>query len=333
MNTSISIAVCTHNPDRRLLERLLASIKKLDFVDTAERITIIDNNSDPHLLNTEEVQNFLSEQSNAECIREEKPGLTAARCRAIKETSSDVLVFFDDDNEPASNYLTILLDAFNSYPGIGAWGPGIIKVEFLDKTPAEIRKRPDIFQEQSKRFGYVCSPGSWNEYCPFGTGFAVRRSVLSAYASAVESGRLQTTDRIGKSLASAGDVEILWECFKLGMAAGVLPTLRCGHLINSNKASLSYVTRLQFGCSSSYLPALRESFPDITSHGHPKISRVRVASLVLKVFAKRWARPNRRLDFELHCANYLGMSYGQAIISNDPNQNFIRSVAEFLGYL
>jgi glycosyltransferase involved in cell wall biosynthesis len=334
MTSTISIAICTYNPDRRLLSRLLTAIHRLERVGLVDRIVIIDNNSDPPLLNTPEVETFLSQQPQAVCLRESKPGLTAARCRAIQETSSDVVVFFDDDNEPAPDYLVILLEAFDTHSGVGVWGPGMIKVEFIDKTPADIRRRPEAFQERTKGFGYVFSPGVWNDLYPYGTGFAVRRAVLQSYVTAVEVGRLKSTDRIGKSLASAGDLQILWESFEVGLCVGLLSSLRCGHIINGEKANHRYLERLQFGIASTSLLARVEYYPEsketLPNYNFAFVTLIKIFVLQL---SKQVLRPATRIDNRMGFAAYLGGTYGEAVAASHPSQKLILKAAKWLGYV
>jgi glycosyltransferase involved in cell wall biosynthesis len=299
-----------------------------------DRIVIIDNNSDPPLLDAPEVQKFLSEQAKAVCLRESKPGLTAARCRAIQETSSDVVVFFDDDNEPAPDYLVILWQAFNSYPSVGVWGPGVIKVEFIDNSPSDIRRRPEAFQERTKGFGYVFSPGVWNDLYPYGTGFAVRRAVLQSYVTAVEVGRLKSTDRIGESLASAGDLQILWESFDVGLCVGLLPNLACGHMINGGKANHQYLEKLQFGIASTSLLARVEFYPEsketLPNYNFAFFTLIKIFVLQL---LKQVLLPATRIDNKMRFAAYLGGTYGEAVAASHPSQKLIFKVAEWLGYV
>ncbi|MEM6838165.1 MAG: glycosyltransferase [Cyanobacteria bacterium P01_C01_bin.120] len=262
LSYSFSIAVCTHNPLSDLLERLLNSISKLKYIDEVLEILIIDNNSSLQLTEIPIVQDFLANHPNADLVQESKAGLKWARIRAINNTNSNLLVFFDDDNEPQNNYLEILDKYFVNYPNVGVWGPGHVEVIYTDSVNFWLQKHPELFQHRREDFGYSCLPSTWNSYCPNGTGFCVRRKVLERYAEQVNSGKLTVTGRIGKSLSSAEDVQIVWEGFKLGFAAGLIPELSCNHLIPSFKANISYLKKQTFGAAASYLPALIQSYPD-----------------------------------------------------------------------
>jgi hypothetical protein len=265
-------------------------------------------------------------------VFEAKPGLTAARCRAIRESASDVLIFFDDDNEPAADYLTVLEGYFGRYPNVGVWGPGTVKVEFLDETPAEIRRRPELFQEAKRSFGFACIEGYFGEVSPLGTGFAVRRSVLVTYEHLVAEGVLCLTDRQGRSLSSGGDVQILWEATKMGLASGVIPELVCGHLINGAKANIDYLGRLVYGCAASYAPAISESFPELAKIVFDPPAYGDVLKVVMKQQLKKRLKPHRRLEATLIQARLLGQAVSQATVCNKPTADRFLRLARWLGF-
>lgn len=109
---TFSVAICSYNPDYRALNRLLIAITLLEHIDEVSSILIVDNCSLPPLSSLAFVQEFLTAFPQARCISEATPGQTAARCRAIFETSSDIVVYFDDDNEPSRDCLWVLDDGF-----------------------------------------------------------------------------------------------------------------------------------------------------------------------------------------------------------------------------
>jgi glycosyltransferase involved in cell wall biosynthesis len=332
MQVTFSIAIAAHNPDRRTLGRLLKAIRRLDGIADVESILLVDNNSKPRLDEDAEVVAFIESLPRARYVFEAKPGLTAARCRAIRESASDVLVYFDDDNEPAANYLTVLDEYFCRYPNVGVWGPGTVKVEFLDETPEEIRRRPELFQDAIRAFGFACIDGYYGQVTPLGTGFAVRRNVLVRYDSLVTDGTLCLTDRQGRSLSSGGDVQIVWEATKMGMASGVIPELVCGHLINGAKANIDYLGRLVYGCAASYAPAISESFPELAKIVFDPPAYGDVLKVVMKQQLKKRLKPHRRLEATLIQARLLGQAVSQATVCNKPTADRFLRLARWLGF-
>lgn len=326
--SSFSVVICSYNPDSRLLRRLLKAISRLNDLQNVDQVVIVDNNSSPPLGEYPEVISFLASIDRSTCIVEETQGLSHARLRGIRETRSDFVVFFDDDNEPCSEYLELVRNAFLAYPNSGAWGAGKIAVEYIDDAPEEVRRNSAIFQERNLPFGYVCVPGQWSDFCPFGTGLAVTRQVLNAYARAYESGRLSMSDRKGTSLSSAGDVQIVWEAFSLGLSVGILPGVSCNHIINSFKATPEYCLRQKFWTASSYLPALIESFPTekkpLGGKGSIGIKiRFIIASKHLLLKIKNSLSPRYAFERSLAFAVWLGTWHGDLVANKSHLANIV----------
>ncbi len=260
----ISVIICTYNPEERMFSRVLKAVGALEIQKgTTIDCIVVDNNSDIPITDLACVKLFLEKCSWAKVIRESKQGLSFARLAGIKAATASTIVFFDDDNEPAPNYLKVAQYCLKNYPSVAIWGPGNVVVEFLDPVSdwfsCNCRK---FFQERNQQsIEYGCVMASWTDFYPPGTGQVVKRIVLEKYHQEVEAGKLTSTDRNGNSLLSGGDVQIVWEAIKMGLAAGISPELKIVHLIPSKRSNLEYVKRLSFGASSSYLPALAESFP------------------------------------------------------------------------
>jgi glycosyltransferase involved in cell wall biosynthesis len=194
-------------------------------------------------------------------VSEPKPGLTNARMAGFRAASGKFLVFFDDDNQPGADYLLQVNEAFQAFPNVGVFGPGHITVEFMGNPPAWVSFNKPYFQERHFDAPRYACMESWQDFFPPGTGQSMRRSVFENYASMVQSGQLSATDRSGKSLSSAGDVQLVFEAVKMGFAVGVFPGMQTRHLIAETKANARYIRRLLFGMAVSYPEAYAECFP------------------------------------------------------------------------
>ena len=260
----MSIIIPTYNPEERILTRVLAAVESLEVEhEGSVECVIVDNNSQRPVNDMACAKAFLHQCHWARVIREPKQGLTFSRLAGIKATTAPAVILFDDDNEPAANYLKVARHCLDTWPSVAIWGAGKISVLFLDPVPESFRQRfRKTFNEKDQRYPeYGCMAASWSNFYPIGMGQIVRREVAEKYAQAVEGGELNSTDRNGSSLASAGDVQLVWEAVKMGLAAGVHPQLQLTHLIPAKRSNLLYARKLTFGCASSYLPALVESFP------------------------------------------------------------------------
>lgn len=257
-----SIIICTHNPDLRLLDRLLKAILNFSIESPKYEVIIIDNNSDNQLSDITLVKQFLTSRIDAYILRETTPGLTAARIRGIKAAKYDWLIFFDDDNEPQADYLFAAEKSINMYPKVGVWGPGVVDVEYIGKVNAWLRRRKTYFQQRNEDQVRYSASLHWKSEYPYGTGMILQKEIAVAYALFVQKKKYMLSDRKGKELSSGGDVQLVFTCIAMGKAAGINPEIKIRHLILPSKTSFCYLKKLVYGTASSYLMAFNEVYPE-----------------------------------------------------------------------
>lgn len=262
--SSFSILICTYNPEPVIFQRLLNAVLQFNTASASHEVIIIDNNSSPALATRKEVQNFLEQKTFAKLITESTPGLTAARTAGIKAAQYEWVVFFDDDNEPAADYLTTADHVIQQYPQVGAWGPGSLQVEYYGKQEsAFLKKIKWLFQQRDYTGTHIDNNSvEGSIYYPFGTGMIIRKAILQNYIQQISAGVFTMSDRKEKNLSSAGDLQMLFTCIKGGYYAGSTDQLQLKHLINAHKATPGYATRLVYALNSSQLKAYNEVFPE-----------------------------------------------------------------------
>jgi GT2 family glycosyltransferase len=308
-----SIALCTHNPSCAILARCLAAIGALLERHQHLAVVLVDNGSTPPLAAFHAVEGFLRRFPSSRLVIEPRTGLSWARRRAVLETTSDWLVFFDDDNEPHSDYLHVLEHFSRSHACVAVWGPGVVDVEFLDAVKPDVSARPDWFQQRCLPFGYASLPAVWVTSYPNGTGFAVRRVVLQAWVDAVERDELTASGRKGTSMASGEDIQIVWQAVRLGYAAGMLPGCRLRHLIPASRTSPAALARQAFGTASSYHPALVECFPEERARLPALMPTLAAARRCLRLLLKRrFGSGPARLEASRALGAHLGQLCGLA---------------------
>ncbi len=237
----LSVIICTRNPRHTFLSRVLDSLRAQTLPKNRWDLLLVDNASDKYLADEWD----LSWHPRARHIREEKLGLTPARLRGIRETQSDLLVFFDDDNVPASDYLGTVCAIHREFSGLGTFGAGNIEPEFDVDPPAElrpllhklaIRSVPSPrFSTEINKFGAV----------PWGIGLSVRRHVADAYVKFV--GTLDDTiplDRVGGELYCGGDDMFSTVSVWAGCGFGIFPKLQVTHLIPAERLNQAYFLKL-----------------------------------------------------------------------------------------
>ena len=209
-------------------------------------LLLIDNGSERPL--TAEVD--LSWHENARVVEEKELGLSNARNRGISESTGEVLVFVDDDNVLAPDYLAQTLRIAAEWPQLGIWGGSIVP-EFETAPPPAIEPHLSclaIREVEEPRWSNVWSCQAAE---PRGAGLCVRRSAAEAYREFYRSSRLRLDDRKGGSLSSGGDTEIAYVVCGLGLGMGVFPELQLTHLIPSARLQESYIAKISEGLETS----------------------------------------------------------------------------------
>ncbi|MBW4630334.1 MAG: glycosyltransferase family 2 protein [Iphinoe sp. HA4291-MV1] len=330
----VAIIICTYNPDAKIFSRVLDAIKALVFPDNlVVECILVDNNSQSSIHEMPCVKDFLEQSPWAKVIKESQQGLIFARITGVKSTTAPIIVFFDDDNEPAPDYLQAIKNCLDKHHCIAALGPGKVTVEFLEPVSDWFEKNfSKHFQERNTEYTqYGCVPATWTDFYPFGTGLVVKREVFQKYYQAFTEGRLASIGRKGNNLSSGEDIQIVWEAVKMGLAAGISPDLKIKHLIPSQRATLKYIKRLTFGTASSYMPALIGSFPSEKIKALAAIpSKKTIVHNLFKLIRRRVLRFQYKLLL-IDLAHYIGDVVGTLrSVEYDERSHFIYKLVEIL---
>jgi glycosyltransferase involved in cell wall biosynthesis len=129
MATEISLVICTYNRCRYLPEAL-HSIRAQNIKAARFELIIVDNNSTDDTARISQEFIAANPQLNIRYCFEENKGLSFARNRGIKESSSGIVNYVDDDAILSVGYLEAMLLFFRNNPqAIGAGGKVIPKYE------------------------------------------------------------------------------------------------------------------------------------------------------------------------------------------------------------
>jgi len=101
----LTVIIPAHNPRIDYLQRALEHLRLQTIRNSRWELLVVDNRSDNPLL--ERVD--LAWHPEAYVIREDELGLTRARLAGLKRARGKVIVFCDDDNLFASDYLENVL--------------------------------------------------------------------------------------------------------------------------------------------------------------------------------------------------------------------------------
>ena len=103
MKPNVSVIVCTHSPRKDHLGRTLDGLRTQTLDRSAWELVLIDNASKEPLAGWVD----LSWHPNARIVEESVLGVTPARMRGIAESVGNLLIFVDDDNVLAADYLDV----------------------------------------------------------------------------------------------------------------------------------------------------------------------------------------------------------------------------------
>jgi len=239
--SDISVVICTHNPRPGYLRRVFGALQAQTLARERWELLIIDNASTERLADTWD----LSWHSRARHVREDEPGLTQARLRGIKESKGDLLVFVDDDNVLAPDFLEKAGALAADHPYLGVFGAGILEPEFEVPPPPELGPHLQMLALRWVPTARWSNNTEDFECTPWGAGLCVKRRVAEDYRKLLD--QLNVTellDRQGERLYAGGDDVFSWASVLGGQGFGVFPELRITHLISAGRLTRRYFLRL-----------------------------------------------------------------------------------------
>lgn len=242
------VIVCTHDPREDYFRRTLDGLRAQTLSSESWSVVVVDNASEPPIAAS--VLDGLP--TGSRIVPEKNPGLTNARLRGMAETTEPLLIFVDDDNVLAPDYLEKTLEIDGAWPQLGCWN-GHTHGEF-EVTPPDWTQRfwPRLAVRPVDREVWS------NDFLHFpvsifGAGLAVRRQVADAYARGVADKPWRLTmDRVGGELTGGGDSDICFTAVEIGLGVGVFPKLSLTHLISARRLEEDYLLRLVRGGTSSF---------------------------------------------------------------------------------
>jgi len=268
----LSVIICTHNPRTDYLRRTLDGLKAQRLPHSQWELLIVDNASKEPLAGRVDVQWHPA----GRIVREDEVGLTAARLRAIAESKGDVLVWVDDDNILAENYLERADEFHRAWPMLGIWGCGDYRPEW-EEAPAPalqpflaylaVHRIPrDRWSNQAFDYGAM----------PAGAGLCSRRLVAERYAQNVRTDpRRRLLGRVGAQLSACEDFDFGLTALDVGLGMGVFLAFSLTHLMPKGRVQKEYLRRLAEGHAYSTVMLMAMRQPDYAPPRRGGLARLR----------------------------------------------------------
>ena len=303
----VSVIISTHNPNPERFRRTLLGLRAQTLRGGSWETVIVDNASaqfpDAAFLDG-------CAPTRHRVVTEPALGLTAARLCGIRAALGDLLVFVDDDNVLAPDYLAVAVRLFEEHPGLGAAG-GPIVAEWETPPPGWVLEFQGLLALRDLGPApRVCEGGAaapWPDFAPVGAGLVVRRTDALGYAEAVARDPLRRAlDRAGHDLNSGGDNDLVFTVLQGGGNVAYFPTLRLTHLIPAARLEPGYLARLNAGIMHTWVVVLH-------IHGQCPWRAVQPWTVPFRCGrswwqTRAWRSPPHRIRWRGRCGQFRGQA-------------------------
>jgi glycosyltransferase involved in cell wall biosynthesis len=286
MPPRVSVIICTRNPRADYFSRCIDGLRRQTLPLSQWEIVLVDNASDPPASSRFD----LSWHPSLRSVIEPKVGLTPARLLGIREAAGELLVFVDDDNVLAPDFLEQAWAVAEERGFLGAWS-GQCRPDFERPPPEWTRRYWGNLSIREFENDVWSNLPRLPASMPCGAGLCVRRAAARHYLGLHDAGqRAIQLDRTGDALLSGGDNDLAACACDLGLGVGLISALKLDHLIPPGRLTERYLNQLTEGIyfSSVILAYSRRAWPELASY------RVRWTELVRAALTPR---PHRGIQF------------------------------------
>jgi hypothetical protein len=308
----LSVILCTHNPREDFLRETLEALKGQSLPQNRWELLLVDNASKPPLAGKWN----LAWHPHARHVCEEALGLTPARLRGIAEARAPLLVFVDDDNLLATDYLDRALEISREFPFLGAWGGNLVP-RYEIPPPEWAKPYVGMLAIREVTTDVWSNIQKWSAgTCPAGAGMCIRSTVAREYARYCrEDPKRAALDRKGNSLIGCGDLDMAFTACDMGMGNGMFARLRLTHIIPEGRLRKDYLLRLceANGASTVVLDSFREKLLAVGQR-EPFPLPARIACKLLKVLGLK--SEAQRIAEEFGACYRRGREAGGRLLSN-----------------
>lgn len=307
------VIIPTHAPNRERLARTLRGLQAQTLPVSDWETLLVDNASPAPL----DAASFRGQApANLVVTREPVLGLTAARVHGIRLARGELIVFVDDDNILAPDFLAEAVSLFSAEPRIGVAG-GRVVPEWETRPPSWAQPFLGLLALRDHGPARLIARGSadarWPDIAPVGAGLVIRRTLAQRYADAIAAAPARLAlDRQAGALTSGGDCDLVFSVLHAGHDVAYEPRLQLTHLIPAARVAPTYLERLNRGVMRSWVRVL-------AMHGQcpwPAIARATVPLRAARAWWRRraWRSPAERIRW----AGDVGQFEGQADLAEAP---------------
>ena len=237
----LEVVICTWN-NAASLEGVLVALARQESVEQSRwSCLVVDNNCADDTQDV--IQRFVAAGTipGLRSVHEPEQGLTPARLRGARSSTAAWIAFVDDDCFVRPDWIAQAIAFAERHPAIGAFG-GKVVLDWDVEPPRWLRNYGWLFAANDQ--------GDVQREVAFvaGAGLVVSRRSLAA------SGWISApllADRVGESLVSGGDVEIVLRIRGAGYALWYVPECELRHRIPARRMAQRYLRSISFNLGIS----------------------------------------------------------------------------------
>ncbi|MDM0046151.1 glycosyltransferase [Variovorax dokdonensis] len=241
--SELTVAICAHNPRKEFIDETLAALRAQTVPVTEWSLLVIDNASTPALSDRLD----LDWHPRARIVVEASLGISAARARALQEASAQgasLLLFVDDDNILAPDYLAQGLRIATEHPELGCWGGQLI-ARFLAPPPEWLPNYQKYLAIFPLAGDIVCTEVGSHDGIPPSAGAFVRRAVWEKYLAIYGTHPLrQILGPRGTVRIGGEDMDLMLTSLDVGLGFGRFAALKLEHIMPAGRLTAPYMEEL-----------------------------------------------------------------------------------------
>ncbi|MEW6747493.1 MAG: glycosyltransferase [Planctomycetota bacterium] len=295
LTPGVSVVICSHDS----AEVIVPTVEALALQELPEglpyEVILVDNNCTDDTVELVR-RHWNSSVGELRVIEETRPGIIHARRRGVLEARHDIIVFADDDNILARDWIRRAVAIFAAKPRAGAVGGY--------NEPLVDGEKPEWFERYQAV--YACGtqaprsgPVTRTRKMLFGAGLAIRTHVVRSILT--EGPPLVLVGRTGKQLLRGDDSEICMRCVLKGWELWYESSLCLKHHLLPRRVTWDYIRQArQRGAAAQLILGVYQRIID----GRPPRYFLRTLRDLLRAWKKYWSKkpgkraPGTQADFE-----------------------------------
>ncbi len=234
----LSVILPAYYPRADELRSTLDALRAQTLPFSRWELVIVDNRSTPPVGAAVAVWH-----PQSKIVREEQPGLVAARLAGFAQTTGGVIVVVDQDNVLAPDYLATALQIGAGHPWLGTWG-GVIIPRYERPELAPPASLHSLLTLRSAARDLWSNDIDHHDSTPWGAGLCLRRKVAERYAESLKANPLKgSLDLRGDLRLSGGDTDISYTACAMGLGKGVFRSLQLEHLVPASRCTADFLCK------------------------------------------------------------------------------------------